>query len=185
MALPQSAVVIADTHWISVKPERDYECGNNSACRADTAVDRCRPQLASQSRLGLWSEQRYRCGRAGPGYLATYGKSLMNDYRSKDVSIDAASKQFASDFRAVVADAEALIEATANQGDEKLIEIRSKAQESVRLAKATLEEMQAAMMVKSKEAADALDVYVHESPWQSIGIAAGVGVAIGLMLRSR
>jgi ElaB/YqjD/DUF883 family membrane-anchored ribosome-binding protein len=109
----------------------------------------------------------------------------MNDYRSKDVSIDAASKQFASDFRAVVADAEALIEATANQGDEKLIEIRSKAQESVRLAKATLEEMQAAMMVKSKEAADALDVYVHESPWQSIGIAAGVGVAIGLMLRSR
>ncbi|MFU8763366.1 MAG: DUF883 family protein [Haliea sp.] len=109
----------------------------------------------------------------------------MNDYRSKDVSIDSASKQFASDFRAVIADAEALIEATANQGDEKLIEIRAKAQESVRLAKATLAEMQAAMMVKSKEAADAVDVYVHESPWQSIGIAAGVGVAIGLMLRSR
>lgn len=109
----------------------------------------------------------------------------MNNYGSNDVSIDSASKQFARDFKAVVADAEALIEATANQGDEKLIEIRAKAEESVRLAKATLAEMQTAMMAKSKEAADAVDIYVHESPWQSIGIAAGVGMAVGLMLSRR
>jgi ElaB/YqjD/DUF883 family membrane-anchored ribosome-binding protein len=109
----------------------------------------------------------------------------MNSYGSKDVSIDSASKKFASDFKAVVADAEALIEATANQGDEKLAEIRAQAQESVRLAKATIAEMQEAMVIRSKQAADAVDVYVHESPWQSIGIAAGVGVALGLILSRR
>jgi len=104
---------------------------------------------------------------------------------NKKVSIDSASRQFAADFKAVVADAEALLEATANQGDEKLAEIRARAEESVKVAKATLADMQAAMLEKSKQAADAIDVYVHDSPWQSIGVAAGVGLALGLILSRR
>lgn len=120
--------------------------------------------------------------------MMNYGEGMTNygeNTRNNDVSMDSASKQFAADFKAVVADAEALIAATANQGDEKLIEIRARAEESIRVAKATIAEMQSAMVVKSKQAADAVDVYVHESPWQSIGIAAGVGLVAGLMLSNR
>ncbi|MDO8862104.1 DUF883 family protein [Haliea sp. E1-2-M8] len=120
--------------------------------------------------------------------MTNYGEDMMNygdSARNNDPSMGSARKQFAEDFKAVVADAEALIAATANQGDEKLVEIRARAEESVKAAKATIAEMQSAMVMRSKEAADAVDVYVHESPWQSIGIAAGAGVIVGLMLSHR
>ncbi len=102
-----------------------------------------------------------------------------------ETSMDSASRQLAADFKAVVADAEALIAATADQSDEKLAEIRARAEESVRVGKAALAEMQTTMVMKSKQAADAVDVYVHESPWQSIGIAAGVGFFVGLTMNNR
>ncbi|MFO7550011.1 MAG: DUF883 family protein [Haliea sp.] len=104
---------------------------------------------------------------------------------NKDVSMESASKQLTADFKAVVADAEALIAATANQGDEKLAEVRARAEESVKVAKATIAEMQTTMLVNAKQAADAVDVYVHDSPWQSMGIAAGCGLVVGLMLGHR
>ncbi len=99
--------------------------------------------------------------------------------------MNTASEQFTADFKAVVADVEALIAATANQSDEKLVELRAKAEESIRVAKAMIADLQSAMLVESKQAADAVDVYVHESPWQSVGIAAGVGLIVGLMLSHR
>jgi ElaB/YqjD/DUF883 family membrane-anchored ribosome-binding protein len=46
-------------------------------------------------------------------------------------------------------------------------------------------EAQAALLVKTKEAARATDVYVHENPWRAIGAAAGVGLVIGLLIGRR
>tara|TARA_R110000787_G_scaffold26437_3_gene73912 strand:- start:198 stop:515 length:318 start_codon:yes stop_codon:yes gene_type:complete len=104
---------------------------------------------------------------------------------NKQVTMDSVSRQLAADFKAVVADAEALIAATANQGDEKLAEVRVRAEESVKVAKAAIAELQTTVAVNAKQAADAVDVYVHDSPWQSIGIAAGVGLVVGLVLGHR
>lgn len=39
-----------------------------------------------------------------------------------------------------------------------------------------------ALMEKARASARAVDGYVHENPWKSVGIAAGVGVLIGLLL---
>lgn len=98
---------------------------------------------------------------------------------------EAAKEQLIADFRVVVADAEALLKATANQGGEKLAEVRAKAEESLKVAKARMEEAQAALLVKTKAAAKATDAYVHNNPWQAIGAAAGVGVVIGLLIGRR
>jgi len=35
---------------------------------------------------------------------------------------------------------------------------------------------------KSRAAARATDEYVHENPWQSIGVAARVGAALGVVI---
>ena len=94
-------------------------------------------------------------------------------------------EQLIDDFKVVVADAEALLKATASQGGEKMAEIRAKAEESLRVAKVKMVEAQAALLVKTKEAARATDVYVHENPWRSIGVAAGVGLVIGLLIGRR
>ena len=94
-------------------------------------------------------------------------------------------KQLVADLKAVVADAEALIKATADQSDEKLVEIRGKAEESLKVAKARMAEMQTDLALKTEKAAKATADYVHERPWQCMGIAASIGLVIGCLLRHR
>jgi len=101
------------------------------------------------------------------------------------LSFEVTKEQLIDDFKVVVADAEALLKATANQGGEKLAEVRAKAEESLRVAKDKMAEAQAALLVKSKAAAKATDVYVHENPWRAVGVAAGVGLVIGLLIGRR
>lgn len=95
------------------------------------------------------------------------------------------SDDLISDFKVVVADAEALLKATANQGGEKLAEVRAKAEESLKVAKARMADAQEALLAKTKEAAQATDVFVHENPWKAVGISAGVGLVIGLLIGRR
>lgn len=101
------------------------------------------------------------------------------------LAFEVTKEQLIDDFKVVVADAEALLKATANQGGEKLAEVRAKAEESLRVAKDKMAEAQAALLVKTKAAARATDVYVHENPWSSVGAAAGVGLVIGLLIGRR
>jgi ElaB/YqjD/DUF883 family membrane-anchored ribosome-binding protein len=103
----------------------------------------------------------------------------------KQLSDEVTSEQLITDFKVVVADAEALLKATANQGGEKLAEVRAKAEESLKVVKARMAEAQEALIVKTKEAAKATDVYVHENPWQAIGVAAGLGLLIGWLMGRR
>ena len=101
------------------------------------------------------------------------------------LTFEVTKEQLIDDFKVVVADAEALLKATANQGGEKLAEVRAKAEESLRIAKDKMAEAQAALLVKTKAAAKATDVYVHENPWRAVGVAAGVGLVIGLLIGRR
>lgn len=103
----------------------------------------------------------------------------------KEVVEDVTSEQLIADFKVVVADAEALLQATANQGGEKLAEVRARATESLKVAKARLADAQAAMVARAKAAAQATDAYVHENPWQAVGAAAGVGLVIGYLIGRR
>lgn len=100
-------------------------------------------------------------------------------------SYDASKEQLIDDFKVVVADAEALLKATASQGGEKLNEVRTRVEESLKIAKARMADAQAELLVKTRAAAKATDVYVHENPWQAIGVAAGAGVVIGLLIGRR
>jgi ElaB/YqjD/DUF883 family membrane-anchored ribosome-binding protein len=94
-------------------------------------------------------------------------------------------EQLITDFKVVVADAEALLKATANQGGEKLAEVRAKAEESLRVVKARMVDAQEALAVKTRAAAKATDVYVHENPWNAVGVAAAVGLLIGFLIGRR
>jgi len=94
-------------------------------------------------------------------------------------------EQLISDFKVVIADAEALIKATANQGGEAVVNLRAKAEESLAAAKVKLADAQDALVEKGRVAAKATDDYVHEKPWHAVGIAAGVGLVIGLLIGRR
>jgi len=94
-------------------------------------------------------------------------------------------EKLVADFKVVVADAEELLKATAGQAGDKVAELRSKAQANLAIAKASLADAQAALLEKAKAAGRATDDYVQENPWRAVGIAAGVGLVIGLLIGRR
>jgi ElaB/YqjD/DUF883 family membrane-anchored ribosome-binding protein len=94
-------------------------------------------------------------------------------------------EQLIKDLRALVADAEALLMATANTSGDKLAEIRTKAEASLRAAKVTMADAQVDVLAKAKEAATATNHFVQENPWRSVGLAASIGVIVGLLLGRR
>ncbi len=91
--------------------------------------------------------------------------------------------QLISDVKVVMADAEALLKATADKGDERMEVLRAKASESLRRVGERLSESQAALLTSSKNAAKATNVYVHDNPWAALGVASAVGLVLGLLLR--
>ena len=97
----------------------------------------------------------------------------------------ASKEKLVADFKAVIADAEELLRATAGQAGDKAGEIRGRMQEGLEKAKASLSEAQAAAIDKAKAVGHATDDYVHDHPWRSVGIAAGVGFVIGLLIARR
>ena len=108
-------------------------------------------------------------------------KSMSVDTDTNDVT----KEQLIQDFKVVVADAEALIKATAGQGGETVAAMRAKAEASLAAAKANMSEAQAALLVRTRAAAKATDEYVHVHPWQAIGVGTAVGLLVGLLIARR
>jgi len=90
-------------------------------------------------------------------------------------------EQLLDDLTAVVRDAEGLLKATASQTGEKVAEMRARAEDSVRQAKARLEGLEE----QAREAAGEADKFVRDNPWQAVGVAAVVGLVLGLLLSRR
>lgn len=95
------------------------------------------------------------------------------------------SEKLMADLRTVVADAEALLQATAGQAGEGAAEMRTKIKASLARAKGNLVQLEQDALAKAKAAGRATDEFVHENPWKSIGIAAGVGLVVGLLIGRR
>ena len=101
----------------------------------------------------------------------------MADTMSADKLIDA--------LHTVVRDAESLLKATAAQTGEKIDEARAHAEESVRAAKARLAGVEDEALERARELAQDADKYVRGNPWGAVGVAAGLGLVLGLLLSRR
>jgi ElaB/YqjD/DUF883 family membrane-anchored ribosome-binding protein len=90
-----------------------------------------------------------------------------------------------SDIKTVLADAEDLLKQAASATGERASELRETALSRLKQAKEKAADVQVVVVEKGKKAARATDDYVHEHPWASIGIAAGVGVVVGLLINRK
>jgi ElaB/YqjD/DUF883 family membrane-anchored ribosome-binding protein len=95
-----------------------------------------------------------------------------------------ARDQLVDDFKKVIDDAEELLKVTANETGEKVGAVRERAEENLREARRKLNELEGDLVIQTRAAARATNELVHENPWQSIAIAGGIGLLIG-MLSSR
>lgn len=104
---------------------------------------------------------------------------------SNDAPNDVTTETLVEDLKTVMHDAEALLKATSAQTGEKIQEVRARAEESLRQARVRVTEVEEEALRRARELADATEEYVRENPWQSIGIAAGIGLVLGILISRR
>jgi len=93
--------------------------------------------------------------------------------------------QILDDLRAVVDDAEILMQDTAGRVGEEATAARERAREALSAARERLQSLEEQVLERSRDAAKETDRYVHENPWQAISVAAGIGLLLGLLLGRR
>jgi len=90
-----------------------------------------------------------------------------------------------SDLQDVLSDTEAMLKDVANDGSQMAQDVRQKIAANLQSVKAKLVETGELVSEKGKFAVKVTDDYVRENPWQSIGVAAGVGFLLGLLVSRR
>lgn len=107
-------------------------------------------------------------------------KNIMDTLAAE---LAAPREKLVEELRVMVADAEELLNATANQTGEIAATARARIQTSLNAVKSRLLAAESSVILHTREGAKAADQYVHANPWQSIGIAACAGVIVGMLIR--
>jgi ElaB/YqjD/DUF883 family membrane-anchored ribosome-binding protein len=102
-----------------------------------------------------------------------------------NVEHETTTDDFLDHLRAVVRDAEELLEATEGHASERIAEIRARAEETLGSAKERLREAGEGVEARARSAARTTDSYVRENPWMAVAIAAGIGYLLGNLGRRR
>lgn len=94
-------------------------------------------------------------------------------------------QRLARDLRTVVDDAEQLLQHAATGAGQGFDKARVQLEQSLRNARAGLAGAEQAMLDRVVEAGMATDGYVRRHPWESVGVGAGIGLLVGLLLGRR
>ena len=101
------------------------------------------------------------------------------------MTIETTRDQIVDQFSSVLSEAESLLSKATHETGEKARDLRSQAEARLLTAKLKLQELQGQAVDRAKDAARVTDDYVHDNPWQAIGIAAAVGMIAGLLISRR
>ncbi|HEY2987543.1 MAG TPA: DUF883 family protein [Candidatus Binatia bacterium] len=97
--------------------------------------------------------------------------------------MEATTDKLVADLKALISDAEELLRATANNAGEQVAVVRRRIEESLKEGKRTLSDAEDILFEKTRDAAEAASDYVQKNPWSAVGIAAGLGLVLGLLIR--
>jgi ElaB/YqjD/DUF883 family membrane-anchored ribosome-binding protein len=100
-------------------------------------------------------------------------------------ALQLSKEKLINDLHQGIADAEELLKLTADETSQSAAQLRDRVRDRMDKAKAELIHLQELTVAKAKAAGHATDEFVHENPWKSIGIAAGVGLVVGLLVSRR
>ena len=117
------------------------------------------------------------------------GRALRSDAKSaRHAAGDGARRVRAAGNREVqnlIADVEDLVSRVGEAADPEIARVRAKVESALSTAKQAIADGAEQVRRQAKNAAAAGDDYVHEQPWQAIGIAALAGLAIGFLVSRR
>jgi ElaB/YqjD/DUF883 family membrane-anchored ribosome-binding protein len=90
-----------------------------------------------------------------------------------------------AEIKNLIADVEDLVARIADLKDVDVAQVRSRVVRAVSAAKASLTDRAETLRRQAQRAAATADDYVHDSPWQAVGIAALVGAVVGILATRR
>jgi len=93
-----------------------------------------------------------------------------------------ARERVRADLENLTRDAEDLLKATAGDVSEKAKEARSRVAAALERAKTTCAHMQEQTVATAKAAAKKADTVIREHPYETIGVAFGVGLLLGVLV---
>ena len=97
----------------------------------------------------------------------------------------AKEEEFIDSVKDSLDDAEKLLREAADATGDKAAELRERAMKSLRRTREALYDTQDAILARGRRAARATDDYVHDNPWQAIGIAGLTGLLVGMLISRR
>ena len=100
-------------------------------------------------------------------------------------SEDVAKEKLIDSVKTSLNDAESLLREAASSTGAKATALRERAMTSLKRTREALYEAQDAVFERGRKAARATDDYVHDNPWQAIGIAGVTGLLLGLLISRR
>ena len=100
-------------------------------------------------------------------------------------TVQASEEQFIETVKESLDDAEKLLREAADTTGEKAAELRESAMRSLKRTREALYETQDALLERGRLAARVTDDYVHDNPWQAIGMAGLAGLVIGALICRR
>jgi ElaB/YqjD/DUF883 family membrane-anchored ribosome-binding protein len=103
--------------------------------------------------------------------------------RSEVREMSDATDRIMKNIKGFAGGAEELLRATAHFSGEGLAATRAKVAEQLEELRETMGDAGDFTLEQTKRAAREADHYVHRNPWQAIGVAMAVGVALGWLSR--
>jgi ElaB/YqjD/DUF883 family membrane-anchored ribosome-binding protein len=111
----------------------------------------------------------------------------MNEKTVDTISADmlATKEQFMVELRSVILDVERLLESASSQAGEGTAVACERILESLQILKDRMVTAENTVIERTKKVAKITDQYIHENPWQSMGISACAGVIVGMLVARR
>ena len=107
--------------------------------------------------------------------METYFGNLENAHSTL------ARERVVADLRSLVHDSEDLLKATAHDVSDKAKEARSRVAAALERARTTCDDLQDQTAATARAAAKKADTVIREHPYESLGIAFGVGLLLGVL----
>ncbi|MBB4867994.1 ElaB/YqjD/DUF883 family membrane-anchored ribosome-binding protein [Pseudomonas nitritireducens] len=103
----------------------------------------------------------------------------------RKTAVNAAKDELLAEFQALVSDTEKLLQSSADLAGAEADQMRAQIHESLKRARDAIYSTKDSLRDQGKAAVDATEDYVGDHPWQAVGVAAGVGFLLGLLVSRR
>jgi ElaB/YqjD/DUF883 family membrane-anchored ribosome-binding protein len=94
-------------------------------------------------------------------------------------------EKLAADFKTLINDVQELLKTTSSQTGESIADLRQRLGSKLEDAKTALAEQERVLREKAEVAKESATAYLREQPWATVGIAAGIGLILGFLMRRR